>query len=313
LPQSIKGTGQEMKGNILTITGIAVYCILTAIFVGFRPEHVLIAALFGICFFSSKKSRKFIVGLIPFIIFAISYDWLRVYPNYKVNPIDIAGLYNLEKSLFGMVENGIRLIPSEYFATHHWPVVDFFAGISYLGWVPIPVAFALYLYFTNKKDCFLRFSMVFLLVNLIGFTGYYIHPAAPPWYAMNYGFDPVLNTPGNTGGLARFDVLVGFPVFNGIYGRNANVFAALPSLHSAYLLVAFFYAIKNKSHWAICSTIALFMFGIWFTAVYAGHHYIVDVLLGILCALAGIALFEYGLMRGSSFQTFFRRYLNYIQ
>ena len=37
------------------------------------------------------------------------------------------------------------------------------------------------------------------------FAGYYIHPAAPPWYAINYGFEPVLNTPGNVAGLGRFD------------------------------------------------------------------------------------------------------------
>jgi hypothetical protein len=302
-----------MKGKILTIAGIVVYCVLTAIFIGFRPEHLFIAVFFGALFFINTKSRRFIVGLLPLIIFGISYDWLRVFPNYKVNPIDVEGLYNLEKSLFGIVEDGIRLIPSEYFALHYHSIVDFLAGISYLGWVPVPVAFAIYLYVKNRKDLFLRFSMVFLLVNLIGFTGYYIHPAAPPWYAMNYGFNPVLDTPGNTGGLFRFDDLIGLPIFHSIYGRNANVFAAVPSLHSAYLLVTLFYAIKNKSHWAILLTVALFMGGIWFTAVYAAHHYIVDVLLGILCAFAGIVAFEYGLMKWACFRTFFNRYLNYIQ
>ncbi|GHS99886.1 aureobasidin A resistance protein [Bacteroidia bacterium] len=302
-----------MKGKVFTIAGIVAYCVLTAVFIGFRPEHLLIALFFGALFFINTKSRKFIVGLLPLIIFGISYDWLRVFPNYKVNPIDVEGLYNLEKSLFGIVENGIRLIPSEYFALHHHAVVDFLAGISYLGWVPIPVAFAIYLYVKNRKDLFLRFSMVFLFVNLIGFTGYYIHPAAPPWYAMNYGFNPVLNTPGNTGGLFRFDDLIGLPVFHSIYGRNANVFAAVPSLHSAYLVVVLFYAIKNKSHWAILVTVALFMCGIWFTAVYAAHHYIVDVLLGILCAFIGIFLFEYGLMKWACFRNFFNKYLNYIQ
>ena len=37
----------------------------------------------------------------------------------------------------------------------------------------------------------------------------YIHPAAPPWYAMNYGFEPILDTPGNVAGLGRFDELLG--------------------------------------------------------------------------------------------------------
>ena len=32
--------------------------------------------------------------------------------------------------------------------------------------------------------------------------------------------------------------------------------------------------------------------GIWWTAVYSGHHYIIDVTLGILTALIGVLLME---------------------
>jgi inositol phosphorylceramide synthase catalytic subunit len=34
------------------------------------------------------------------------------------------------------------------------------------------------------------------------------------------------------------------------------------------------------------------MAGIWFAAVYSGHHYVLDVLAGICCGLAGIGLFN---------------------
>jgi hypothetical protein len=302
-----------MKENILIIIGVTLFCLLTTLFVGLRPEHILIAVFVSVLFFAGQKTRKFIAGFIPFILFAIFYDWMRIYPNYKVNPIDIEGLYNLEKSLFGITDQGIRLIPSEYFALHHHSAVDFLSGIFYLGWVPVPVIFGIYLYLINKKNVFLRFSMVFLLVNLIGFFVYYIHPAAPPWYVMNFGFEPVLSTSGNIAGLSRFDTIVGFPLFDFIYGRNANVFAAFPSLHSAYLVIALFYAFKNKCHWSILVTIAVFMCGIWFTAVYTAHHYIIDVFFGILCALAGIFLFEYVLMNRFCFKVFFNKYLNYIQ
>ena len=238
---------------------------------------------------------------------------MRVYPNYLVNPIDVEGLYNLEKALFGITVDGAVLIPCEYFTLHTSAIADFLAGIFYLGWVPVPVAFGLYLYFKKDRDMFLRFAMVFLFVNLLGFTCYYIHPAAPPWYAMNYGFEPVLDTPGNMAGLVRFDELIGFPLFNSIYGRNANVFAAVPSLHSAYLVVVLFYAVKKKCNWGILSIVTIFLFGIWFTAVYTSHHYIIDVLLGILCAVVGIALFEFVLMRLGWFKSFYSKYLNYIK
>jgi membrane-associated phospholipid phosphatase len=32
--------------------------------------------------------------------------------------------------------------------------------------------------------------------------------------------------------------------------------------------------------------------GIWFAAVYSSHHYVLDVLAGITCAILGIGLFQ---------------------
>jgi len=301
------------KESIIVIVITAIVIALTAIFVGYRTEHNLMFGLFLVLFFSSDFTRKLAVALIPFIVFGLSYDWMRVYPNYMVNPIDVKDLYDLEKQLFGINIGGEILIPCEYFAKHYSSVMDFFAGIFYLTWVPVPILFGIYLYFKKQRAIYLQFALVFLLVNLIGFAGYYIHPAAPPWYAMQYGFEPILNTPGNTAGLGRFDALLGISVFDSLYGRNANVFAAIPSLHSAYMVVALFYAIKNKSSLPIIITLTILMLGIWFTAVYSYHHYIIDVLLGILCALIGIALFEVVLMKLGWFKSFFGRYYNYIK
>lgn len=290
----------------------ALFLLLTGVFVGIRPEHFLMVGLFLLLFFAGKTTRKLAVALLPFIIFGVSYDWMRVWPNYEVNPIDVRGLYEAEKSLFGIHTDGQTLIPCEYFALHHCSVADFMAGIFYLCWVPVPIAFGLWLYFKGKRNLYLRFSMVFLLVNLIGFAGYYIHPAAPPWYAMNYGFEPVLSTPGNVAGLGRFDELLGITVFEGIYGRNANVFAAVPSLHAAYMVVALAYAIMGRCRRWLIAVFAFIMVGIWWTAVYSGHHYLIDVSLGIGCALLGILVFEQGLMRWGAFRRFFGKYTGYI-
>lgn len=302
------------RNEILTVIGIAIiFIVITSVFVGLRPEHLLMVFIFLILFFAKKSTRKLAVGLLPFFIFGISYDWMRVYPNYEVNPIDVQNLYDFEKSLFGIEENGSLLIPCEYFALHHSVIADILAGFFYLCWVPVPIAFGLWLYLKKDRRLYLRFSMVFLLVNLIGFAGYYIHPAAPPWYAINYGFEAILNTPGNTAALGRFDELVGLPIFDSLYSRNSNVFAAIPSLHAAYMVVAFYYALVKKCHPAIITIFAVLMCGIWFTAVYSSHHYIIDALLGITCALLGIFIFEKGLMKIPGFIKFFNRYQHYIE
>lgn len=204
------------------------------------------ALLIAILFFASQETRKLVVALLPFALFGISYDWMRIIPNYEVNPIDIRGLYETEKSLFGIMTTEGLLTPNEFFQIHHCPILDFMAGIFYLCWVPVPILFGLGLYLTRQRKTYLHFALVFLFVNLIGFVGYYIHPAAPPWYVMNYGFEPILNTPGDVAGLGRFDEMTGLSIFQSLYGRNANVFAAIPSLHSAYMVVTLFYSFRSS-------------------------------------------------------------------
>jgi hypothetical protein len=229
-----------------------------------------------------------------------------------VNTVDIEGIYNTEKSLFGITTEAGVLTPNEFFALHTSKIMDFLGGVFYLCWVPVPIMFGLWLYFNRQEKAYLHFSLVFLFVNLIGFAGYYIHPAAPPWYVANYGFDFILGTPGNTAGLGAFDQMTGLGIFNGLYGRNSNVFAAVPSLHSAYTLVAFIYSLRSRTPNWMRVALAIITLGIWFTAVYTSHHYLIDVTLGITCALVGFVIFEFVLMRFNSFYRFISRYAAYI-
>lgn len=250
--------------------------------------------------------------MVPWLIFGCSYDWMRLYPNYMVNAIDVQGLYEAEKALFGIGAGAAREIPGEFFAQHHCAVADGLAGFFYLCWVPVPLFFSLYLYFKGDCENFLRFAYAFLFVNILGFIGYYIHPAAPPWYAMSYGMKPILNTPGNVAGLGRFDDLIGLPVFHSIYGQNANVFAAVPSLHAAYLLVTTYYARRSRQPWWLTTLFGVICVGIWWTAVYSGHHYIIDVLLGIATAILGLVLLEWLIYPSRKVQGWLQRYSEHI-
>lgn len=244
-----------------------------------------------------KPTRKFALALMPWLVFACSYDGMRLLPNYEVNPIDTRGIYEAEKSLFGISTTTGTLIPGEWFNLHNCAFADFMAGFFYLCWVPVPLGFAIYLYLKGKHEMYLRFSIAFLFVNLVGFVGYYIHPAAPPWYVLEHGFTPVLNTPGSVAGLARFDSLIGIPVFHSIYCNNSNVFAAVPSLHAAYMLVTTIYAIISKQNKLTIGIFAFICMGIWWTAVYSTHHYIIDVLLGILTTIIALTVLDCLIMK----------------
>lgn len=303
----------SLREALICTFALALWLTVTALFIGFRPEHTVMALLILALFFASPATRKLTVALAPFFLFGISYDWMNLCPNYMVNTVDTAGLYNAEKLLFGIntAEWGL-LTPNEFFARHTCAVADFMAGVFYLCWVPLPVIFGLWLYFTRQRGRYLHFAIVFLLVNLIGFTIYYIHPAAPPWYVAGHGFEAIPGTQGEVAGLAAFGRITGWSVFDGLYARNSNIFAALPSLHSAYTLVALIYAVRYRSGIAWTSLLTIVTVGIWATAVYTSHHYIIDVLGGIACAFAGFALFEYAIMRIPAVKHFIDRYTLYI-
>lgn len=292
---------------------LALWLFVTVAFVGFRSEHILLCAAFLLLFIPCQGSRKLVVALLPFFIFGISYDWMNLLPNYEVNPVDVEGLYTTEKRLFGItVAEGAVLTPNEYFALHHCSAMDFMSGIFYLCWVPLPIIFGIWLYFKGERRAYLHFAIVFLLVNLIGFAFYYIHPAAPPWYVAMHGMEAIPGTPGEVAGLGRFDEMTGLNIFHLLYSRNANVFAALPSLHSAYTLVALIYAIRFKAPRLWIILLAVVTLGIWLTAVYSSHHYIIDVMCGIICALVGSLLFETAVARIAPLRRALDRYISYI-
>jgi len=269
----------------------AAYMLVSYFLIGYRPEQLFLVVLCNILFFASLATRSFVVSFSVFIVYWIIFDYMKAFPNYKYNSVHIESIYNAEKNIFGIrTAGGNTITPNEYWQLHQHTVLDFLSGVFYLCWIPVPLMFAIYLYFKKRRQ-FFYFAFTFLLVNLLGFVVYYSYPAAAPWYVTKYGFVFNANTPGNTAGLARFDAMVHANIFQSLYTKGSNVFAAMPSLHSAYPVIVFYYALKNKVGY-MSIVFATVMCGIWFSAVYTNHHYVLDVVAGIICAVLGISLFN---------------------
>ena len=292
--------------QVMRLTGLSVaYLLLSVALVGFKTDQLVLTGLVNGLYFASARSRKLITAFSLFIVYWIVFDYMKAFPNYRYQPVHTEALYLLEKELFGVQYLSAVLTPNEYWLARQTPLLDVATGLFYLTWVPVPLAFAGYLFFRNRPQ-FYPFALTFLLINLLGFVGYYLYPAAPPWYVQLRGFGVEPFTPGNTAGLGRFDQLVGAPVFAAIYARSSNVFAAMPSLHSAYPVLVLYYGLKNRLGWVNVFFAGL-MVGIWFSAVYTSHHYVLDVLAGIGCALTGIVLFNW--LRQTAWLTGFIRWL----
>jgi len=293
---------------IVSLISVA-YLALSGFLIGYKSDELVLITVFNLFFYLTPGTRKFILGFSIFIVYWIIFDYMKAFPNYNYNPVHIKDIYDFEKRLFGLHYQGQLLTVNEYWQLNSKTYLDIIGGLFYLCWVPVPLGFAAYLFFKRKKE-FLYFALTFFTVNILGFVVYYLYPAAPPWYVQMHGFHFIAHTPGNTGGLARFDRYFNTDIFKGIYAKSSNVFAAMPSLHSSYPVIVLYYGIKNRLGWAN-AFFTLVMLGIWCTAVYAGHHYIIDVLSGIVCAITGILLFNF-LAQLKPTQSFLNKYANII-
>jgi hypothetical protein len=293
-------TNSKVTRTEITVVSLLsiIYLVLSYILIGFKNDQLTLVLVFNVCFYATPFTKKMMLAYLIFIVNWVVFDFMKAFPNYLFNEVHIADLYNAEKRWFGVWEAGQLITPNEYFRLHANTFLDVMSGIFYLSWVPVPLALGFYL-FLKKKRMFLYFALTFLFVNLLGYVAYYVYPAAPPWYVEKHGFLLNFGTLANRASLERFDAFFHLGVFKSIYTKGSNVFAAVPSLHSAYPVIVFYYGLKAKMGWWN-AFFACVMVGIWFTAVYSSHHYVIDVLLGIVFALGGIFLFNEVLLKSKA-------------
>jgi hypothetical protein len=256
---------------------------------GLKSRHVFMGLLVGFLDAYNPSTRKFLKYFLPFILTGIVYDSMRYFYWRGIEGhIHVAEPYNIEKSLFGIHEAGTVLTPNEYYQAHTSTILDFFCGLAYLIFVVWYLSAAALLYYAKRYNVLRAFGWCFLLVNVMGFSTYYIYPAAPPWYIVQYGMGVgkmfISATPSAAG---RFDLIFGTHFFDALYGNSVDVYGAIPSLHVAYpLLVAWAALVTRRFR---IPAIA-FYFLMCFSAVYLQHHYIIDIIIGTLYSIAALLI-----------------------
>jgi membrane-associated phospholipid phosphatase len=253
---------------------------------GLRGDHVLIGLL-GILDLYNEKSRLFLKLFLPFVLTGVIFDSMRYfYWQGIAGRVHVAEPYLFERAWFGV---GGRTL-NEIFQEHHWEALDLACGFAYLVYVAEYILLAMVLFFRGRLAEATTFGRCFLLVNVMGFTTYFIYPAAPPWYVTQYGLGPArMDVHPAAAAAHRFDALLGTHFFDSMYGRGVDVFGAYPSLHVAYPLIAVLLSFRVPAlRWARAPAVLFFLL-MCVSAVYLQHHYVVDVVLGVLYALAALA------------------------
>jgi hypothetical protein len=267
------------------ITVVPVLAYTAYIFLG-RGEHRWeMAALFFIVpalGFYSKRTRRLYEGLYPMWLTALLYDSMRFVKNVgvSVDRVHICDLRQHDLDLFGITSGGVKMTLHDYFVTHPSTFLDVYCAVPYGTFLYVSVLFATYLYFKDFA-ALKRYTWTFLVMNLAAFATYHVYPAAPPWYYHAHGCVADLTVHAYEGShLANVDALFGMHYFSAFYGRSADVFGAVPSLHVAYPLLI---VLEGWKHFkSLGRTLALlFAASMIFAAVYLDHHWIIDVILGL--------------------------------
>lgn len=226
-----------------------------------------------------KRTRSFILDWTPFLFILLSYDFLRGFADNLGPRADFVGLINLEKGLFGSIPT-ITLQNLFYHpSTVSW--LDYFATMFYFLHFALPLSFGFILWLYNR-GYFRQFVTGILLLSYAAWVTFLMFPAAPPWLASNDGYLPKV--------YKILDVTLGaFPdkwnLPSVYHNFNPNPVAAMPSLHAGYPILVLLFAIKFFKKWALA--FGIYVLGVFFSVVYLGEHYIVDLIGGAFYALIG--------------------------
>jgi membrane-associated phospholipid phosphatase len=261
------------------------YVALIACLGGLRADHVGMGAL-ALLDSYNKHTRRFLFSFFPFIVTGLIYDSMRYfYWQGIAGHVHVAEPYFRDLAWFGVpdVVDGVRqrLTMNEFFARHHWTVVDLLTGFAYLVFVAEYLAAAFYLFFAGENAWLKRFGACFLTVNILGFVTYFIYPAAPPWYVSQYGLGPArMDIHPMAAGAQRFDQILGTHFFDQVYGRGIDVYGAYPSLHVSYPLLVTLVTFRLRALKPFRAPAVAFYCLMMFSAVYLQHHFVVDILMG---------------------------------
>ncbi|OUM57476.1 hypothetical protein PIROE2DRAFT_25941, partial [Piromyces sp. E2] len=197
----------------------------------------------------------------------IPLEWRR--------PIDVTTLINLEEKLgkFSFKLSDYNNVFLDLLAWLPYGIIHYI--------MPALVSFYLLLYY--KPYYASAYLFFFGLMNVAGVMTQLFWPTSPPWYYKKNQTNPADYTMhGDPAGLKRIDELFHVQIYTPSFTENPLPWGAWPSLHSgfaSYTAIFLIYLYPKVSPFFI-----LYVLWIWWATMYLDHHYLVDVIGGLIYA-----------------------------
>ena len=255
----------------LYIVAVTIFCIEYKIIPG--PEFLVLGILIY-CTYNERTWRT-LKDWLPFVTVFVSYEvmysFIGTISQYNLH----VGPYKFDVLMFGQVPS---LILQQ---TIKIPVLNYMGAFFYGIYFFVPTVFA-YIVWKKSPKNYWTYTVAFAVLTYSALITFLFYPVAPPWIAIP---DVTRILTGSV------DASLRLPVYKTLFDfLSPNAYAAFPSMHSALPWLVFLFAFKI---WRWKSLPALSIpVGTWFSAVYLGEHYFVDVLGGIVYATIAFVAVE---------------------
>jgi membrane-associated phospholipid phosphatase len=224
-----------------------------------------------------RELVKLVLEWIPLALVLIFYDYSRGFATTVNLPLHITPQITLDKII------GFGTVPTVWLQEHllnpnhvsWWEVIP---SLCYVSHFVASYALLAWLWVRDRARWF-QYTCRFVTLSFVGVATYILLPAAPPWYASDYGYLPYTYR-----AVGRGWSKLHLGIANSLFdegSRAVNVTAALPSLHVAFATL-FSAILWPKANKYVRVLLVLYPLLMGFTLVLDAEHYVVDLLLGWL-------------------------------
>jgi membrane-associated phospholipid phosphatase len=220
----------------------------------------------------SGRFLGFLRDWVPFIVIFLGWEAMRgVAPKTGFTP-HVSDLAHIETALFfGHVPTAV--LQQTLNVGTLGRVLAYAGTVVYFCHFVFPLAVGMVLWLVDRVQ-FVRFTTALMGMALVAFVIFLLVPTAPPWYAEQHGV------------ISGFTKIIGTTLPSSVSpyytSLNPNPVAAFPSLHAAFPFLGFLALLRvyPRAAWLAFA----WCIAVWFSVVFLGEHYVVDVIGGVVLA-----------------------------
>ena len=221
----------------------------------------------------SGRFLGFLRDWVPFVVIFLGWEAMRGIADKTGFTPHVRDLASLEKTIFaGHVPTAVLQQALDVGTAGR--VLSYAATVVYFCHFVFPLAVGMVLWLVDRVQ-FVRFTTALMGMALVAFVIFLLLPTAPPWYAQQRGV------------LGGFEKIIGTTLPSSVSpyytSLNPNPVAAFPSLHAAFPFLGFLAlrGVSRRGSWVALA----WCLAVWFSVVFLGEHYVVDVIGGVVLAV----------------------------